>query len=747
MKPVIGAFMLYYMPEPLGGAERSTHNYFKRLSKYYDIHVTCFMHGDRKFFQKDDLVVDGIHIIRTPQPIDMAVRSFIVNYKPDMIVTQLLGSDIVVNESYKYDVPCVFFAHGVFEDICLGGIRRDCPYTDVMTCDIKGPNCTYSLNIDRNLEKYKKCESIICNSKFMIDCFKRFYPEVSEKIKLSCPDFDYDLFQYSDKRPSDKIRILAVNSSVLKGRDLIFDIAYRNQDLEVIYVDVRQPDHNFLVRSPNIRILGKVSREEMSELYKEANVTIIPTVLQETFSGVACESILSGTPVLCTPKGNLTDLVKDKGGKLIDSLNYEDWIDYIRIFSKSVINEKYSNFVREKLNCEKNSEDMKELFDSILKEKQLNNFIIDKENFIKVGDKKIMFLARFFYPPLGGGEYFIHNVLSYLIKMGYNCEAACYCHPDPRIKMKECVTDWRGIKTHQFSSISYEKIYNFLKKEKPDLVITQSYDAPDIVSAAKSLGIKTILGTHFWRNICEVEDNFVNMLTRPLNTVKIRKDLHRVFREADELYVNSEYMKRAVKRYVGVDIERIITPIIDRDRVISKEKDRKYITLINPDVGKGGSLFVQLSKNMTTNQFMCVGLGNDFLPENRIINENIKKQPNIIKVQNTDKMSEIYKVTKVLLIPSIVDETFSMVALEAMANGIPVLASNFGNLPYLLGEDCELILDPFDLFCWEEKIKELYSNDSYYSKCSEGMIRKAKMFDPDRQLELFFGMVQKCIGV
>ena len=743
-KPVIVSAQLYFSP-PLGGAEISQMNYFSRLKEFYDIHVYCFMRDDRKFHSKEEFIKDGIHITRSPFPINVTIREAIKKEKPDLIITQLLGSESVVNEAYINDVPCIYFAHGVFEDICFGGLRRDCPHYDVITCP-HSPDCRYAEDLYRHYEKYKKCKMIICNSEFMMNCFHKFFPELADKIRVISPDFNYDLFQYNKKEKTDKINVLAVNSSPLKGRDLIFDIAFKNQDIHVTYVDVRAPDYNFLSRSPNITIMDKVSREQMADLYQKADVTLITTDLEETFSGVACESILSGTPVVCTRKGNLPNLVKEnKSGYIIDTLEYNEWVEKLRKAASEGVNESFSNGIRLRLNIEKNTSLINKYFNLVIKEHEYDSPFVAKEHFRSFGDKKIMFFAKFYFPPLGGGEYFIHNVLTHLIKKGFKCEGACYCNPDPRIRMMNNVVDWRGIKVHQLGSISYELIVKFFKEHKPDLVITQSFDAPAIVAAAKSLGIKTILGTHFWRNICEVQDDFVNMLTRPMNTVKIRKDLHRVFEEADELYVNSHFMQKAVKRYVGREIDCIINPILDKERVICENRDGKYVTIINPDVGKGGRLFLAIAKMMPDVEFMCVGFGNDLLPENTSINQEIRNRKNIIVKENTDKMSDVYAQIKILLVPSLVDETFSMVALEGMANGIPVLTTNYGNLPFLVGQN-GIILDPFDPFLWKEKIESLMEDSKFYERYSKMMLDRSKAFEPKVQLSKFYQMVTKCIG-
>jgi len=175
-----------------------------------------------------------------------------------------------------------------------------------------------------------------------------------------------------------------------------------------------------------------------------------------------------------------------------------------------------------------------------------------------------------------------------------------------------------------------------------------------------------------------------------------------------------------------------------------KNRDPKYITLINPDEGKGGDLFVLLAERLKGLNFMCVGKGNGFHSPNRDINAKLSKMLNVKIVEQTKDMSKIYEQTKILLIPSRVDETFSMVALEAMFNGIPVIASNNGNLPYLL-QGCGFNLPVNNPDLWEETIDTLNHNQEFYQEISKRSISESKKYLPETELNKFKELIIKCL--
>ena len=132
-KPIIGFFALYLDPA-LGGCEISTHNYFKKLSKYYNIHCFCFLNDNSKFKSEEFFIKDKVYITRSNRDIPQVMDEFIKEKTPDMIVSQLFFSDVMIDRAAKHGVPVVFFSHGILEDFCTHQVRGTCNYPDILTC-------------------------------------------------------------------------------------------------------------------------------------------------------------------------------------------------------------------------------------------------------------------------------------------------------------------------------------------------------------------------------------------------------------------------------------------------------------------------------------------------------------------------------------------------------------------------------------------------------------------------------------
>ena len=113
--------------------------------------------------------------------------------------------------------------------------------------------------------------------------------------------------------------------------------------------------------------------------------------------------------------------------------------------------------------------------------------------------------------------------------------------------------------------------------------------------------------------------------------------------------------------------------------------------------------------------------------------------------------------TRLLLMPSLCQEAFGLVAAEAMFNGIPVLASNRGALPKTTGDAGFLFHIPDrytfqtrelptadEVAPWIETILRLWDDPVEYDRCSRAARLRAQAWHPDRLAPLyrdFFGSV------
>ncbi len=122
----------------------------------------------------------------------------------------------------------------------------------------------------------------------------------------------------------------------------------------------------------------------------------------------------------------------------------------------------------------------------------------------------------------------------------------------------------------------------------------------------------------------------------------------------------------------------------------------------------------------------------------------------IYGMENTPDPRRFYAVTKVLLMPSLWNESFGLVAAEAMINAIPVLASNRGALPEVVGEGGLLFDIPArytpetriaptaeEVEPWVEAIVRLWHDAEYYDQWSRRGREHAQRWRPERLRPLY----------
>jgi glycosyltransferase involved in cell wall biosynthesis len=91
-----------------------------------------------------------------------------------------------------------------------------------------------------------------------------------------------------------------------------------------------------------------------------------------------------------------------------------------------------------------------------------------------------------------------------------------------------------------------------------------------------------------------------------------------------------------------------------------------------------------------------------------------------------DRRESLFRGARVFVLPSF-EEGFGLPALEAMAAGVPVVASNRGALPEVIG-DAGLLIDPDDTTALSAALERIISGDTLRQHLSHLGLERAKMF-------------------
>ncbi len=125
---------------------------------------------------------------------------------------------------------------------------------------------------------------------------------------------------------------------------------------------------------------------------------------------------------------------------------------------------------------------------------------------------------------------------------------------------------------------------------------------------------------------------------------------------------------------------------------------------------------------------------------------------------NTSDPRDFYKVSRILLVPSLWRESFGRVAAEAMMNGIPVLASDRGALPETLGDSGFLFTIPDrhtptsptmptarDVAPWTAIIEKLWDDPAFEARHRALALEESKRRQTDKLVQCYAGFFETLV--
>jgi len=265
------------------------------------------------------------------------------------------------------------------------------------------------------------------------------------------------------------------------------------------------------------------------------------------------------------------------------------------------------------------------------------------------------------------------------------------------------------------------KAKEIAKKFSPDVILCCSE------GLAPALKIKTVIDAPLGTFVRAFE-NFVNvrsfyeygryLLKRSIIGGYGVKDLGR----SDFLLPNSEFMDRFCKSEVPFSKSTfIIYPPLDFYKMNFPEiKSVKNISMVGTSEKKGICVAEYLAERFPDITFRVLGSGKAEL-------EFRKKIENLKFLGWIDVKDEFENKSDAVIVPSLWQEPFGRVSIEALACGCPVFVSDIGGLPETVFQQKPLIIKTGDFDSWRNTIGDFVSNPNTYieyAKCAASNLQK-----------------------
>jgi glycosyltransferase involved in cell wall biosynthesis len=186
-------------------------------------------------------------------------------------------------------------------------------------------------------------------------------------------------------------------------------------------------------------------------------------------------------------------------------------------------------------------------------------------------------------------------------------------------------------------------------------------------------------------------------------------------------FANSQFTADRWRALCGLGCT-VIPPVVSPERYLTTQRGEKVL-FVNPTPIKGVEKMFDLAAACPDIPFLVVESWNLEPTWQRLCRHRAEQLGNIEWLAPTDDMRPVYAKARMLLMPSVWEESFGRTVVEAQLNGLPVLASNRGALPEVVGEG-GLVLDPHaPAAAWAAALRRLYGEE--HGRYGEAARRKA----------------------
>ena len=325
--------------------------------------------------------------------------------------------------------------------------------------------------------------------------------------------------------------------------------------------------------------------------------------------------------------------------------------------------------------------------------------------------RKSLIVSQWGYP-FGGAEAFFEETALLLYELGFSVEWATFeipgkgSFPENKIVSKAFYTEY------QFSDTPDKFILTQIVKElAPQILLSHGPMNNTLAQISEELEVILIEGFHFWTGLISLYNSSNLDIRENIQEHALSNRVSSIRKHGSSKYLVSEYMKEIYLSLGGVEEFKVIQPlsgILFSSKY--KSKFQGFVTQLDVSIGKGGHIFCDLVEDL-----------GDRIPFLAVLRDTTEKEvkerlrtlslkfDKLVIVQYSELLLILEKTT-LLIVPSLVDETYSRATFEAVAFGIPVLTSANGNLKWIL-EGIGAISEE-ESIKWARSISLIYDDSS-----------------------------------
>lgn len=219
-----------------------------------------------------------------------------------------------------------------------------------------------------------------------------------------------------------------------------------------------------------------------------------------------------------------------------------------------------------------------------------------------------------------------------------------------------------------------------------------------------------------------------------------------MFKTVDAVIVPSQFAAVHYRKTLGLHCTPL-SNLVDAQRVRAESHDPQYVTFVNPSYEKGVFVFARIAEELGRRRpdiplLVVEGRGS----EHTLVNcgLDLRDSGNVSLMSHTSDPRQFWSVTRVCLVPSLWWENQPLVAVEALVNGIPVIGSDRGGIPEVLGNSgvvlplpdrltaaTRLLPTAEEVTAWVEAVIRLWGDQEFYNMHRERALHESQRWAPE----------------
>ncbi len=321
-----------------------------------------------------------------------------------------------------------------------------------------------------------------------------------------------------------------------------------------------------------------------------------------------------------------------------------------------------------------------------------------------------------FYKIPGGEDTVVNNEIKLLQLHGHNVYT--YFVNNDIISTNGIINKIKLFRNTKFNRYIKKEIQCIIKKNNIEIVHchnTFPLISPSIYKYSNEMGCKVFQTIHNFRFLCASADFVKNgkickeCLVKNIKSAVKNKCYHNSYLQTLSWYnLQKNFRRKKLYKYVDKFIcltdfnKEILTDIIPRDKIVVKPNFSFFRNDLTDEGTKNQYLYVGRIENIKGIQTLIDVFSQENMP-NLVLcgtGNDYEKFKSLVKTNNIlfkgfctkDTIIEELKKSVALIVPSNWYEGFPMTIAEAMSMGVPVIARNIGNLPYIVKNDYDGII-------------------------------------------------------